>query len=71
MNWSQLEGNWKQFKGEIRARWGRLTDDDMDVILGNREKLLGRLQERYGIAREEAEAEVDEFMREERTVGRR
>lgn len=63
MNWDQLEGKWKQMKGSVRERWGRLTDDDIEQIAGNRDKLLGRLQERYGLVKEAAEREVDQFMR--------
>jgi len=63
MNWDRIEGNWKQFKGSVRARWGRLTDDEIDIIEGNREKLAGRVQEAYGIARDEAERQVDEWVK--------
>ncbi len=63
MNWDQLEGKWKQYKGEVREKWGRLTDDDLHVIAGRREQLIGRLQERYGIAKEVAAREADEFVR--------
>ena len=55
MNWDQMEGKWKQAKGSIKERFGKLTDDDLQVISGNRDKLIGKLQERYGIAREEAQ----------------
>jgi uncharacterized protein YjbJ (UPF0337 family) len=58
MNWDRVEGNWKQLKGEVRKRWGKLTDDDLDVIDGSREKLVGKLQEIYGIARDEAERQI-------------
>lgn len=58
MNWDQISGKWKQFTGKAKAEWGKLTDDDLDVIEGNREKLVGKIQERYGIAREEAEKQV-------------
>jgi len=58
MNWDQIEGNWKQFKGKARQQWGRLTDDDIERIAGHRDELIGRLQERYGKTREEAEDEV-------------
>ena len=61
MNWDQLEGNWKTFRGTIREKWGRLTDDDLDVIGGKRDQLVGRLQKAYGIAKEEAEKQVREF----------
>ena len=62
MNWDQVEGNWKQFKGEIRERWGRFTEDDVEVIKGRRAQLVGKLQEKYGILREEAEREIAEFL---------
>lgn len=61
MNWDILEGKWKQFTGDLRARWGDLTDDDLAQINGNREKLAGKLQERYGIAKEEANQQIDEW----------
>ena len=53
MNWDRVEGNWKQVKGAVKARWGKLTDDDFDVIAGKREQLAGRIQEAYGITKEE------------------
>jgi uncharacterized protein YjbJ (UPF0337 family) len=62
MNWDKIEGNWKQFKGSVRERWGDLTDDDFDRIAGNREQFIGRVQERYGITREQAERDVDTFV---------
>ena len=61
MNDDILEGQWKQVKGSIRNWWGKLTDDDLDQVAGNAEKLIGRIQERYGYAREQAEREVHEF----------
>jgi uncharacterized protein YjbJ (UPF0337 family) len=61
MNWDRIEGNWKQLKGKAKVRWGKLTDDQFDVISGKREQLVGRVQEKYGIAKEEAEKQVDEF----------
>lgn len=61
MNNDQIKGNWKQLKGEARKRWGKLSDDDLDVVAGERDKLIGKVQERHGLAREEAEKEVDEF----------
>lgn len=57
-----LAGKWKQAKGEIQKQWGKLTDDDLDVIQGEQEKLVGLIQERYGYAREEAEEEVNRFL---------
>jgi uncharacterized protein YjbJ (UPF0337 family) len=61
MNWDQIAGNWKQVKGVVREKWGKLTDDDVDVIAGKRDILLGKIQERHGIAREEAEKELKDF----------
>ncbi|HKV28532.1 MAG TPA: CsbD family protein [Candidatus Acidoferrales bacterium] len=61
MNWDQLEGKWKQYKGKAKVRWGKLTDDDLDVIDGNRQQLVGKLQEYYGITREVAEKQTQEF----------
>lgn len=63
MNWDQISGKWMQLKGDVRQRWGKLTDDDLQVIAGSRDKLLGRIQERYGIAKEEAEKQLDEWAR--------
>jgi len=65
MNWDQIQGNWKQFSGKVREHWGKLTDDDFDRIAGQRDQLLGIIQKRYGIAREEAEEQVRKF---ERTI---
>jgi uncharacterized protein YjbJ (UPF0337 family) len=62
MNFDQLEGKWKQYKGQIREKWGKLTDDDLQVIAGKRDQFIGRLQERYGIAKEVAAKQVDEFV---------
>jgi len=64
MNWDRIEGNWKQFKGRVKSKWGELTDDELDMIEGDRDVLLGKLQQRYGIARDEAEKEVAAFERE-------
>lgn len=58
MNRDVLAGRWKQLKGDVRAKWGRLTDDELDQVGGNAEKLVGLVQERYGIAREEVEREL-------------
>ena len=63
MNSDQLEGKWKQVKGEVRENWGKLTDDDIHVVAGRREQLIGRVQERYGIAKEEATRQVDAFVK--------
>jgi uncharacterized protein YjbJ (UPF0337 family) len=62
MNWDRVEGNWKQFKGKMTEYWGKLTEDDLDVIQGRRDQLVGKIQERYGIARDEAERQVSDFL---------
>ena len=62
MNAEMLKGKWHQLKGEIKSQWGKLTDDDMDRIEGDSEKLIGRVQERYGYARDDAKREVDAFL---------
>lgn len=61
MNCDIIEGKWKQFSGEVQAQWGKLTDDDLDVIAGNKDKLVGKLQERYGWSRNEAENKVEQW----------
>ena len=63
MDKDRMEGNWKQVKGTIKEKWGKLTDDDLTVIEGNREQLAGKIQERYGIAKDEAKKQVDEWQR--------
>jgi uncharacterized protein YjbJ (UPF0337 family) len=63
MNQDRIEGNWKQVKGKVKEQWGKLTDDDLDVIAGKRDQLLGRIQQRHGIAKDEAERQVDTFER--------
>lgn len=61
MNWDILEGKWKQFTGSAKENWGKLTDDDLDQAAGKRDQLVGKIQEKYGIARDEAEKQVDEW----------
>jgi uncharacterized protein YjbJ (UPF0337 family) len=61
MNAEQLKGKWMQLKGSAKTKWGKLTDDDLDVINGQEEQLIGRIQERYGIAKEEAQRQVKEW----------
>lgn len=61
MNWDRIEGNWKQLKGRVMEQWGKLTDDDFDVIAGKRDQLVGKIQETYGITKEEAETQVELF----------
>jgi uncharacterized protein YjbJ (UPF0337 family) len=61
MDWNRVEGSWKQVKGTVKERWGKLTDDDLDVINGRREQLEGKLQERYGFASDQIRKEVDSW----------
>ena len=61
MNWDIVEGNWKQFRGKVKARWGNLTDDNLDVIAGKRTELAGKIQEAYGLSLEEAERQIKSF----------
>jgi uncharacterized protein YjbJ (UPF0337 family) len=61
MNWDQIKGNWKQLTGRAREKWGDLTDDDLERIAGNRDMLIGKIQEQYGIGKEEAERQVKDF----------
>jgi uncharacterized protein YjbJ (UPF0337 family) len=63
MNWDQMKGKWTQMKGSVKTRWGKLTDDDLEVISGQKDQLVGRIQERYGIRKEEAQNQVDEWGR--------
>lgn len=58
MNWDRIEGNWKQMKGTVKQKWGKLTDDHLDVIAGKRDKLAGRIQETYGISQDEADKQI-------------
>jgi len=69
MDKDRIEGNWKQVKGTIKEKWGKLTDDDLTVIEGNTEKLAGKIQERYGIAKDEAKKQVDEWQRTRQSEG--
>ena len=62
MNWDQLKGQWKQSKGKMREKWGKITDDDFEMIAGQRDQLIGVIQERYGIAKEEAQNQADTFV---------
>ena len=65
MNWDTIKGDWKQFKGKVKETWGKLTDDDLNVIAGQRNQLVGRLQKCYGISKDEAERQVRDFEDEE------
>jgi uncharacterized protein YjbJ (UPF0337 family) len=61
MNWDTIQGQWKQAGGKVKEKWGKLTDDDLTLIAGKRDQLVGKIQERYGIAKEAAEKQIDEF----------
>lgn len=63
MNWDEVKGDWKTFTGKAKSKWGKLTDDDMMQIDGKREELTGRLQKHYGHSKEEAEKNIDEFLK--------
>jgi len=62
MNWNQMQANWKQAKGSVKQEFGSLTDNDLEMIAGSRDKLIGKLQERYGITREEAQRRADQWL---------
>ena len=73
MNWDQIEGKWKQFSGAAREKWGKLTDSDWQTVAGKKDQLVGRIQERYGVAKEEADRQAEEWARtldERQTVHR-
>ncbi|MCV2352275.1 CsbD family protein [Paucibacter sp. Y2R2-4] len=63
MNWDRIEGNWKQLQGRAVEQWGKLSQDDFDVVAGRRDILAGKIQERYGLAKEEAEAQIGAWQR--------
>ncbi len=63
MNWDQIQGNWKQAAGRAKEQWGKLTDDDLDVIAGRRDQLAGKIQEHYGVAKEEVERQLSAWER--------
>ncbi len=62
MNWQQIEGKWEQLKGDVRSKWGKLTDDDVHMLGGKKDNLVGKLVERYGIMKDEAEKQVDDWL---------
>ncbi len=64
MNWEQVEGHWKQLKGTVKKKWGELTDDEIDIVEGKREDLIGQLQAKYGYTKEKAEEEADAWARD-------
>ena len=63
MNWDQVEGKWKQFKGMAKEKWGKLTDDELDVVEGKRDQLAGKLQEKYGYGKDQVDREIDDWCR--------
>jgi uncharacterized protein YjbJ (UPF0337 family) len=63
MNWDQMQGKWKQYKGKAKEKWGELTDDDLDKIDGRSQQLVGKIQEKYGVKKEAAEEQANEFLR--------
>ena len=62
MNWTQVEGKWSQLKGQLRSQWSKLTDDDLSNLQGKREQISGKIVERYGIAKEEADRQLDKWI---------
>ncbi len=64
MNWDIVEGKWAQLKGSVKEQWGKLTDDDLTAVAGKRDQLVGKVQEKYGWAKAEAEKKVDDFFRD-------
>jgi len=68
MNWDQIQGNWTQFKGKAKQQWAKLTDDDIGRISGKQEELCGLLQERYGYAKEQAQKEVDNWVKMQKSI---
>jgi uncharacterized protein YjbJ (UPF0337 family) len=62
MNWDVIKGNWKQITGRVKSKWGKLTDDDLTTIAGKKDEFVGKLQERYGYKKDQAEKEVDDFI---------
>lgn len=63
MNWDQIEGQWKDLKGSVREKWAKFTDDDVELIAGKKDRFVGKLQERYGLAKDRAELEVDDYIK--------
>ena len=61
MNWEQIEGKWSQMKGSVKQKWGKLTDDDLTFINGSRDKFIGRLEQRYGYSKEQAQKQVEDW----------
>jgi uncharacterized protein YjbJ (UPF0337 family) len=70
MNWDQVEGKWKELKGSARKQWGKLTDDDIEMIKGKKDELIGKLQQRYGLQREEAQKQANAWCEAQRQMER-
>jgi uncharacterized protein YjbJ (UPF0337 family) len=70
MNWDRIEGNWKQFKGNVKEQWGKLTDDELDVIAGKRDNLVGKIQETYGISKDETEKQLADWQKRIQELGK-
>lgn len=68
MNWDHIEGNWQQFKGNVKQQWGKLTDDQLDVIAGKRDYLAGKIQVMYGIEKDEAENQLDDWQQKQKNI---
>jgi uncharacterized protein YjbJ (UPF0337 family) len=68
MNWDQIEGKWKQVAGSVREQWGKLTDNDLQTLTGQKDQLVGKIQERYGIAKAEVEKQVDAWSKDLKAV---
>lgn len=68
LNWDTIRGSWNQLKGDIKQQWGKLTDDDMAELQGNKDELVGKVQKRYGLTREAAERQVDEWARHHQDI---
>jgi len=64
MNWDRIQGNWQQVTGKVKEQWGKLTDDDVDVVAGRRGQLVGKIQERYGVAKDVAERQLSDWQRQ-------
>jgi uncharacterized protein YjbJ (UPF0337 family) len=69
MNWDTIEGNWKQFKGKAKEQWGKLTDNQLDVIAGKRDRLMGNIQEAYGITKDQSEKQLAEWQARMKSIG--
>ena len=66
MDWNRVEGNWKQFKGKVKEKWGNLTNDDLDRVAGRRDQLEGIIQERYGVAKDQVRQDIDRWLDSQR-----